>query len=96
MKTNYLILLILLSLCSISNGQTVQRDSIKINYGKIFSNCLNGDIAPALQILEQYETKDLSAKDLKFKTSDKYKNYLQKYKTNIKSLARRGEKYRQM
>lgn len=68
MKTNYLILLVLLSLSSILDGQTLQRDSIKINYGKIFSNCLNGDIAPALQIMEQYESKDLSAKDLKFKT----------------------------
>ncbi len=52
-----------------SYALVVQNDSAKIDYEKIYAYCLDGNITPALRIMELYDSKKLSAKDLKFKTA---------------------------
>lgn len=51
-----------------SFAQITHNDSVKIDYSKIYAYCLDGNISPALNILELYNQKKLSTKDLKFKT----------------------------
>jgi hypothetical protein len=51
-----------------SSAQIVQNDGVKIDYNKIFAYCLDGNITPALNILEVYDSQKLSLRDLKFKT----------------------------
>lgn len=71
-------------------------DSVKIDYEKIFSYCLDGNITPALKILKLYNPGKLSAKDLKLKTefekrfngnTDK-SDYLEIRKSQITDLLR--------
>lgn len=49
-------------------AQKNQPDSIKMDYEKIYSYCLDGNVSPALTILRSYDSEKLSEKDLKFKT----------------------------
>ena len=51
-----------------SFAQIIQNDEVKTDYRKIYAYCLDGNIIPALNILELYDSQKLSSKDLKFKT----------------------------
>jgi hypothetical protein len=52
-----------------TSGQKAQEDSVKIDRVKIFAYCLDGNVAPVLEILKQYDPQKLSGKELKFKTA---------------------------
>jgi len=69
-----------LLLCTFTNAQNLQNDSLEIDYQKINSYTLDGNVMPALRILESYDSDKLSAKDLKFKTlfENRYKYTIDK------------------
>src|ERR1700677_571604 len=48
-------------------GQGVARDSARFDYKKIYSYCLDGDIRPALSLVDSASDQGLSNKDLQFK-----------------------------
>ena len=58
-----------------SFAQFTQNDRAKIDLKKIFAYCLDGNITPALNIIELYDSQNLSTKELKFKTEfeDRFK-----------------------
>jgi hypothetical protein len=63
-------------LCSLINflslsteAQTAESDSGRPDYRTIYSHCLDANVTPALQLLEQMKEKKISAKDELFKTA---------------------------
>lgn len=75
-------------------SQNIQSDSVKIDYKKIYSLCLDGDVKSALAVLESADLNNLTEKDLKFKTQFdiRFKNefdesdYLESRKSQITEL----------
>ncbi len=75
-------------------SQNTQIDSMTIDYKKIYSSCLDGDVKTALVALELTDNKNLSEKDSEFKTKFerrfKYENdesdYLESRKSQISDL----------
>ncbi len=51
-----------------SFAQTVSTDTVKVDYQKIYSYCLDGDVKTALTFLAFSDTLKITSKDLKFKT----------------------------
>lgn len=96
MRTLKLITLLIFTFVSFSkiNSQTVQNDSIKLDYTKIYSLALDGNPKQALSLLEIDPNKKISKKDLKFKTDFenrfKFKNdksdFLETRKSKIDQL----------
>ncbi|MEG2103167.1 MAG: hypothetical protein RRY99_16840, partial [Flavobacterium sp.] len=96
MRTLKLITLLFFTFVSFSkiNSQTVQNDSIKLDYTKIYSLALDGNPKQALSLLEIDPNKKISKKDLKFKTDFenrfKFKNdksdFLETRKSKIDQL----------
>jgi len=81
--------------CStIVNSQNKIQDSLKFDYRKIYSLCLDGNVKPALALLELDNTKKISTTDLKFKTDfeNRFKyeadksDYIVENKSGIDSL----------
>jgi hypothetical protein len=82
-------------LCStIGYSQNKIQDSLKFDYSKIYSLCLDGNVKPALALLNSENTKKISETDLKFKTEfeNRFKyevdrsGYLAEKKSSIDSL----------
>ncbi|MEZ0183678.1 hypothetical protein AB9T89_15650 [Flavobacterium oncorhynchi] len=96
MKTLKLVTLLVFTFVSFSkvNSQTVQNDSLKLDYTKIYSLALDGNPKQALSLLEIDPNKKISKKDLKFKTDFenrfKFKNdksdFLETRKSKIDQL----------
>jgi hypothetical protein len=53
---------------SLIKAQSITNDSVKIDFEKIYAYCLDGNIAPALKILDIADAGKLHRRDLKFKT----------------------------
>ena len=68
MKKSIILLFVFIAATRISYAQKIQNDSVKINYNKIYSYCLDGDVKTALTFLEFSNTERITSKDLKFKT----------------------------
>ncbi len=74
--------------------QSQSSDTIKVDYEKIFSYCLDGNIKPALAIVTSYNPQYLSERDLKFKAQfeNRFKNttdesdFLETRKSSITEL----------
>lgn len=75
-------------------SQNTQIDSMTIDYKKIYSSCLDGDVKTALSALELTDIKNLSEKDSEFKAKfeSRFKNetdgsdYLESRKSQISDL----------
>jgi len=85
----------------ISYSQNSQNDSVEIDYKKIYSYGLDGDVRSGLSLLEFIDVNKLTAKDLKFKTDFenrfKYTNdesdFLESHKSSISELLEIYHKY---
>jgi hypothetical protein len=79
-----------------SFAQTPKNDSTKVDYNKILTFCLDGNVTPALRIFESEDAKKLSVKDLKFKSKfeDRFKgdtdnsDFLESRKSPVTDLLR--------
>lgn len=75
-------------------SQNIQNDSMKIDYKKIYSSCLDGDVKTALTALESTDVTNLSEKDSEFKSKfeRRFKNetdesdYLESRRSQISGL----------
>ncbi len=102
MKSYITCLLLPLIFCSVTIfSQEPSSDSIKFDYPKIYSFCLNADIRPALALIEVDQTKKISAQDTKFKKTfeDRFKynedksDYLIEKKSDIDPLLKLFHSY---
>ncbi len=62
-----LLLSILIILLTMSKVFSAEKDSIKLDYNKIYSLCLDGNVTPALEIIRAADYKKLNDKDKIFK-----------------------------
>jgi hypothetical protein len=93
MSRTIVIALLFLSLFTFSHGQVKTSDSIKLNYQKIYSFCLDANIPSALKEMN-VDTNRVSAIDKKFITNFKDRfastannsNFLKEYASKIDSL----------
>jgi len=91
---NPILLFVLIMIPGISYSQNSLTDSVKIDYKKIYSYCLDGDVRSALLLLEFTDITKLNEKDQKFKTKfeNRFKNtndecdYLKSRKSSIIEL----------
>ncbi|MEP7264583.1 MAG: hypothetical protein ABI772_08795 [Bacteroidota bacterium] len=68
---NFITQLLLLASCIFtayySTGKNVPADSVKVDYKKIYSYCLDGNVQPALKMVQRYDVRKLDSTDQRFK-----------------------------
>ncbi|MDQ3021965.1 MAG: hypothetical protein M3R36_15540 [Bacteroidota bacterium] len=89
-----ILLIVVIAITGNLYSQNIQNDSVKIDYKKIYSFCLDGDVKTALAVLESVDFNNLTEKDLEFKTQfeSRFKNeydesdFLESRKSQITEL----------
>lgn len=93
---------LLLVFCSATlHSQDKFNDSLKFDYAKIYSLCLDGNIKPALALIESGSEKKISTRDAnfkidfenRFKYDDDRSNYLKEKKSDINELLKLYHNY---